>query len=210
MFDWEPVFCHLVVSHHCAALRCAIMCAMLKSALPTQRWLKQDSCPDAVDKNLVCLLFTVLGKASFVGSHPLRKISASLSWWEGLVVALGEISVQRLSREEIHSLWQRLVQGGGLWREREGGPCRAVVSRANPVPPACLAKWKCSSSLPKNVMWQHADIPLFLAAKAAMSSVLSFLAEARLLDCSATSMKWCAWVKNEARFQGLNLCPSAW
>lgn len=186
MFDWEPAFCHLVVSRHCTALCCATACDMPKSALPTQYLLKWDSCPDAVGKNLV---FTVLGKASSVGSHPLRKISASLSWWEGTVVALGEISVQRLSGEEIHSPWQRLVRGGGLWREREGGPCRAVVSRANPVPQACLAKWKCSSSLPKNVMWQHTDVPLFLAAKAAMSSVLSFFAEATLLDCSAMSMK---------------------
>lgn len=91
----------------------------------------------------------------------------------------------------------------GVCEEREGGPCRAVVSHANPVPPACLAKWKCSSSLPKNVMWQHTDIPLFLAAKAARSSVLSFLTEARLLDCSAMRMKGCVLMKAEVRlFRG--------
>lgn len=177
MFDWGPAFCHLVVSRHCTALCCAIACDMPKSALPTQYFLKQDACPDAVGKNLVCLLFTVLGKASSIGSQPQTKISASLSWWEGPVAALGEMSVQRLSGEEIHSHCQMLAQEGGLWREREGGPCRVVVSCANPVPPACLAKWKCSSSLPKNVMWQQTDIPLFLSAKAAMSSVLSSLKE---------------------------------
>lgn len=118
VFDWEPAFCHLVVSRHCTALCCAIACDMPKSALPTQYFLKQDPCPDAVGKNLVCVLFTVLGKASSTGNHPLRKNSASLSWWEGPVVALGEISVQRLLGEEIHSPWKRLAQEGSPWRER--------------------------------------------------------------------------------------------
>lgn len=43
----------------------------------------------------------------------------------------------------------------------ENGLCREVMNRANPVPLACLAKWKRSSSLPKNVMWQHTDFPYF-------------------------------------------------
>lgn len=201
MFDWGPAFCHLVVSRHCTALCCAIACDMPKSALPTQYFLKQDACPDAVGKNLVCLLFTVLGKASSIGSQPRRKISASLSWWEGPVAALGEMSVQRLSGEEIHSPWQMLAQEGGLWRERgwslQSGR-ELCKSSATSLP--CKMKM---FQLPAKKCHVAADWhpPIFICKGSYEFS--SFFAEGRLLGCSALSMKWCLLVKTEVRlFRG--------
>lgn len=207
MFDWEPAFCHLVVSRHCTALCCAIACDMQKSALPTQYFLKQDSCPDAVGKNLECLLFTVLGKASFVGSHPLRKIFASLSWWEGLVVALEIISVQRLSGEEIHNPWQRLTQGGGLRRERGWSPqsaCEPCKSSATSLP--CKMK---TFPLPakKCHVAAHWHPPIFSCKSSDEFSSFSLCwSKALGLLCHEHEMVPVDWSQN---VQVLNLYPSA-
>lgn len=103
--------------------------------------------PDIVGKNLVCLLFILLGKAFSLGNKPQRKTSAGFSWWQGLVVALGRISDQRFSGWITQSWWWRLARGEGLWREDD--PFRVVASHANSVPLVCHAKWKCSNSLVK-------------------------------------------------------------
>lgn len=186
MFDSEPAFCCLVVSHLCTVLWFAITCDTLKSASLSQCSLKQDSWCDGQELDV----FTVLGKASSIGSHTLRKISASLSLWEGPVVPLEEISAQRLSGKEIQMPWQRLVQRGSLWREREGGLCKVVLSQANTVPPACLAKWKFSSSLPENVMWQ----PSIFSCKGSyeFSSLSLCWSKALLLLCHEHEMV-CWW-----------------
>lgn len=172
MFDWEPAFCHLVVSRHCTVLCCATVCDMPKSASPTQYFLKQDSA------SLWCSgrelgMFTVYcsSKGFLLWKQPseenfcwpvLMERDGSGTWWKLCSKTL------RANKPE-----PSVKTGMGTGAVGAGGPCGDVVSHTNPVPLACFAGWKCSSSLPKSVMWQQTDIPLFLAAKATMSWLLS-------------------------------------
>lgn len=185
MFDSEPAFCCLVVSHFCTVLCCAITCDTLKSALLPQCFLKWDSWWHGQEFGV----FTVLGKTSSIGSHPLRKISANLSIWERVSGATRSLCSKTLWRRNPDSLAKAGVERESVERKKgwslQSGfePCKYSAT-------SLPCKIIFSSSLPKNVMWQHSIF-------SCMSEVLSLFAEARLFDCSAIPMKWCVLVKTK-------------
>lgn len=131
MFDWEPAFCHLVVSRHCTALCCAIVCDMLKPASPTQYFLKQDSASLwqwARTWYVYCLLFLERlpsVEATLWGKLLLACLDGK-GWRWHLVEALFKDSQGKQKPESS------VKAGMGTGAVGAGGPWGEVVSHANP------------------------------------------------------------------------------